>query len=488
MTGTTTDRFNTAPEEGIKAPCRMATTANVTLSGLQTVDGIVGVANDRVLVKDQTDATENGIYLMQSTAWGRSPDWNDNSDVTGSGILVPISLGTASGVWRTVYAGTFSVGATSVTFEQSLFYTHPTTAGNKHIPAGGAAGNILEYSADGTAVWAAPAAGGGGSPFATDIIVNGLTVGRGLGDLDSNTAVGNGALDASTTGYDNVAVGKNALGSVTTAFGNVAIGWEALAANLTGNNNVGIGRGALKVATYGPNVAIGGNSMTKTTTGWWNVAVGESALLNNLTGQGNVAIGVDAINLNTAGHGNTGIGASALVSTTGVRNTGIGHSALSSVTTGSGNVGIGPLNAAVGYTPIFDPTTENNRVCLGSTAVTNAYIKVAWTVVSDARDKTSFAPVPHGLNFVLNLKPTAYRFREDRDSDVPTGITRYGFLAQDILELEGDTPVIIDDEDIEKLRFNSESLIPVLVNAIKEQNDLISALTKRLEVIEGGRR
>jgi hypothetical protein len=115
---------------------------------------------------------------------------------------------------------------------------------------------------------------------------------------------------------------------------------------------------------------------------------------------------------------------------------------------------------------------------MGSTGVTNAYIQVAWTVVSDARDKTNFAPVPHGLDFVNQLQPTAYQFKEDRETDVATGIVRYGFKAQDILALEGDTPVIIDTEDLDKLRFNSDSLIPVLVNAIKE-------LTTRLELLEG---
>jgi hypothetical protein len=45
---------------------------------------------------------------------------------------------------------------------------------------------------------------------------------------------------------------------------------------------------------------------------------------------------------------------------------------------------------------------------------------------------------------------------------------RYGFKAQDVLALEGDTPVIVDAEDLEKLRFNDQSMLAVLVNAIKE--------------------
>jgi hypothetical protein len=57
--------------------------------------------------------------------------------------------------------------------------------------------------------------------------------------------------------------------------------------------------------------------------------------------------------------------------------------------------------------------------------------------------------------------------REDTEGH---GVVRYGFKAQDVLELEGDTPVIVDTEDAEKLRFNDQSMIAVLVNAIQELN------------------
>jgi phage-related tail fiber protein len=52
------------PGAAYKATCRVASTANITtLSGLLTIDGIVLVANDRVLVKDQTASQNNGIYI-----------------------------------------------------------------------------------------------------------------------------------------------------------------------------------------------------------------------------------------------------------------------------------------------------------------------------------------------------------------------------------------------------------------------------------------
>jgi len=118
--------------------------------------------------------------------------------------------------------------------------------------------------------------------------------------------------------------------------------------------------------------------------------------------------------------------------------------------------------------PVFNVTSTDNRVVMGTTAVTNAYIQVAWTVVSDARDKTDFAAVPHGLDFVSKLNPVAYRFKLTRESTEGHGPLRYGFKAQDILALEGESSVIIDADDPEKLRYQGESLVPVLVKAIQE--------------------
>lgn len=57
-----------------KQPVAVATTVNITLSGLQTIDGYLTLAGDRVLVKNQTTAADNGIYIASATAWSRSSD------------------------------------------------------------------------------------------------------------------------------------------------------------------------------------------------------------------------------------------------------------------------------------------------------------------------------------------------------------------------------------------------------------------------------
>lgn len=81
----------------IKVPCRAATTAQTTLSGEKTIDGIALVTGDRILVKDQTDQTENGIYVVDTGDWSRSADCNGNNDLT-AGTLVLVTGGTAVGV------------------------------------------------------------------------------------------------------------------------------------------------------------------------------------------------------------------------------------------------------------------------------------------------------------------------------------------------------------------------------------------------------
>lgn len=62
---------------------RVASTGNLTLSGTQTIDGRACIAGDDVLVKDQTDPSENGLWRMAAGAWSRTPDaaaWDELAD------------------------------------------------------------------------------------------------------------------------------------------------------------------------------------------------------------------------------------------------------------------------------------------------------------------------------------------------------------------------------------------------------------------------
>lgn len=97
MPATYSDRLNgLTTSVAVKAPVRVATTANITLSGLQTIDGISLAADDRVLVKDQTDSVDNGIWVVGTSAWQRSADFNGSRDAV-KGTIVPVNEGESIG-------------------------------------------------------------------------------------------------------------------------------------------------------------------------------------------------------------------------------------------------------------------------------------------------------------------------------------------------------------------------------------------------------
>ena len=103
----------------VKDSVKVATTANITLSGTQTIDGVAVSADERVLVKNQSTASENGIYDCKSGSWSRSSDFDANSEVT-SGAFVFVEQGTASADAGYVLTtdGTITVGSTSLSFTQ----------------------------------------------------------------------------------------------------------------------------------------------------------------------------------------------------------------------------------------------------------------------------------------------------------------------------------------------------------------------------------
>lgn len=97
----------------------VATTANIVLSGIQTVDGVLLPADARVLVKDQTQAKDNGIYVVPAGgAWKRAQDADASVEVT-PGLFVSVEKGTAHGdsVWQLVTDAPINLGTTPLTFE-----------------------------------------------------------------------------------------------------------------------------------------------------------------------------------------------------------------------------------------------------------------------------------------------------------------------------------------------------------------------------------
>ena len=119
MTSVSTDRRQGLNSSAaIKVPCQAATTANIVLNGLQTVDGVVLASGDRVLVKNQTIQSQNGIYIADTGTWTRDLDFDGPYDVV-EGTIATVLHGTtyASTSWRVNTVNPI-VGST-ITFIQS---------------------------------------------------------------------------------------------------------------------------------------------------------------------------------------------------------------------------------------------------------------------------------------------------------------------------------------------------------------------------------
>lgn len=102
-----------------KASCVAATTTNIaTLSGLLTVDGITLQAGDRVLVKNQTAAENNGIYIASASAWSRSPDMDAWSEVPNAFTFVEGGSTQADSGWVCTSPAGGTLGTTPITFVQ----------------------------------------------------------------------------------------------------------------------------------------------------------------------------------------------------------------------------------------------------------------------------------------------------------------------------------------------------------------------------------
>ena len=101
-----------------KASVVAGTTANITLSGTQTIDGVAVVATDRVLVKNQTAPADNGIYIASATAWSRAPDMNTWAQVPGAYVFIEGGTTLADTGWVCTSDAGGTIGVTAITWAQ----------------------------------------------------------------------------------------------------------------------------------------------------------------------------------------------------------------------------------------------------------------------------------------------------------------------------------------------------------------------------------
>jgi hypothetical protein len=127
----------------------------------------------------------------------------------------------------------------------------------------------------------------------------------------------------------------------------------------------------------------------------------------------------------------------------------------------------------------------NGNIGIGTTATTTYKLNVAGSVnasggltsVSDIRMKTNIKDLPYGLNELMSLRPVRYNWK---DTTQPGN--QIGFIAQEVRKIVPE--VVTGDEAIESIGIKYAELIPVLVNAIKEQQQQIDDLKKMVESLK----
>jgi hypothetical protein len=349
----------------------------------------------------------------------------------------------------------------------------------------------------------------------------------------NNTAHGSDALNRNTTGNGNTANGSYSLYSNTTANDNTANGYFSLYSNTTGQNNTASGGNSLKKNTTGSyNTANGYNSLLANTTGESNTSIGSFSLERNSTGSNNIAIGYYSLNYNTTAGSNTAIGNQSLSNnSTGEENTANGYKSLrfntGSFNTANGTYSLesnttGAYNTALGYSAgrvIADGYASNstsdysvylgsntkasaddaqneivigynaigggsNTVTLGNSSIATLRAQVtSITSLSDRRDKAEITSISEGIDFVKKLNPVTFTWNTRDKAKV--GIKSAGFIAQELLALQkgstiGDNLDLVSDDNPEKLEARYTNLLPVMVKAIQDQQELIEAQQKQI--------
>jgi Major tropism determinant N-terminal domain len=253
----------------VKQSVRVATTVNITLSGTQTIDGVAVIAGDRVLVKDQSTASQNGIYAVAAGSWSRDTDANTSAKVT-AGMFTFVSEGTvnADSGWVLATNDTIVLGTTSLSFAQFSGAGQITagaglTKNGNTLDVGTASSSRIVVNADNidlATVSQSDSSGSAGVTFVQSVTrdsygrVTGVTTAdvkdattsvKGIASFDSGDfSVSSGAVSIKTGGVDNsqlanssVTIGSTSVslgGSITSVSGLTSITSTSFSGDLSG--------------------------------------------------------------------------------------------------------------------------------------------------------------------------------------------------------------------------------------------------------------
>jgi hypothetical protein len=293
----------------------------------------------------------------------------------------------------------------------------------------------------------------------TDVVldIDGYFVGQSTTDTQS-TAVGTGALPASSTGLFNTAVGLT-----------------ALASNSSGEGNVGVGNWALQ----------------SNTTGSGNTAFGITALQKNKFGQFNTAVGIGALSRNTSGNNNTAIGNFALAEvTSGADNIAVGSSAGNSVVEGSYNIEIGNVGTATDSNVIRIGTSGQQTatyiagiagasVMGGSAVLVDPVTNQLGILLSSERFKQDIQDMDAASDALMRLRPVTFRYK-GAGSEAKS--LQYGLIAEEVAPIYPQLVVYGRDGEVESVQYHQ--LPALLLNEMQKQHQTIQRLEGRIAELE----
>ena len=210
-----------------KASCLVATTANITLSGTQTIDGVAVTAGQRVLVKDQNSSAENGIYVCAVGGWSRSTDANTWDELIAAYTFIEQGTANANNGYTCTITAGGTLGTTAVPWVQ-FSGAGQITAGNgltksgNTLNVGTASSSRIVVNADDIDL----ATTGVSASTYKSVTVDGY--GRVTAGTNPTTLAGYGITDAYTTTYIDTLFGTTTAASASAA---AAAGSATAAAN-----------------------------------------------------------------------------------------------------------------------------------------------------------------------------------------------------------------------------------------------------------------
>jgi hypothetical protein len=322
-----------------KQPCAVATLANITLSGLQTIDGYLTLAGDRVLVKNQSTAANNGIYLASATAWTRTIDADAWQEFVSA--ITFIEYGTqAGGAWFCTATPGGTLGVTALNWSQ--FTTSATYSAGTGLTLTGSVFSITPVGTAGTY----------GSASSVPVFITNAS-GQVTGVTNTSIAILGSQVSGNITGNS-----ANVTGTVAVANGGT--GATTLSGYLFGN-----GTSAVTASTTIPTTVLSG---TITNAQLANSTISGVALGGNLA---NLTAGTNVtFSSGTTYNGSTAITINASSFTQVYPSAGIANSTgtawgTSYSTTGSGTV-VALATSPTFVTPILGtPTSGTLTSCTG---------------------------------------------------------------------------------------------------------------------------